>query len=257
MNSDGLIASNLPGLKEHLDQKDETAKKHLEKYGDQFGDHPRENWIPQTVVENSGFKEFDNLVVDRSSVINPVMGKAFRIYSIIERDDAVRFQEGLGVIFFDDNFNTEDEIKELDENIEFRSNGEEFLYRQKMAPSESLEAVADAYERGIDVYYPGNISENLESALDSLPDDSELFEVLEKEELHNTTMDELESIGEEFNYEFEDRDHGLLAASEYLSGETTILTQIDRVGRLSDDYDVSIQSPDITRQFLRYNNIQK
>jgi hypothetical protein len=256
MAGNGLIASNFPGLEKHLDEMDKTAEKHLEKYGDMFGSHPRENWIPQNVVANSGFREFDNIVVDRSSVINPVMGKAFRIYSNIQREEAGRFQDGLGVKYFDDNFHTENEIEELEEDLEFRSNGEEFLYRQKLSPGEALEPVADAYERGLSIYYPGSVGENLESALGSLPDDSEIFEVLERDELYDATMNDLEDLGEEFNYEFEDRDHGLLAASEYIPGETAVLTQIDRIGRLSDDYDLVIQSPDITRQFLRHRDIR-
>lgn len=257
MNGDGLIASNFPGLKEHLDERDEAARKHLEKKEKNFGGHPLESWIPQGVIVNSGFEEFDNLVLDRSTVINPVMGKPLRTYSNIERDEAGQFQEGLGVKYFEDNFYTQDEIEELDEGIDRRSE-DKFLYRRGMTPSESLEAVADAYERGIDIYYSGAISETLESALNSLPESSKVFDVLEKEELHNTTMEELESIGEELNYDLNDRDHGLLAASEYIPGETAVLTQIGRIGGLSTDYEeITIQSPDITRQFLRYNNIKR
>lgn len=236
-----MIESNFPGLFDHLQQRDQDLSGHFGKSNSEYGDSSREGWLPESIVQNAELRDFDNILADRSTVINPVMGNGFRIHARIEPQKSREYQEGLGVKYFSDKF------VQTDESL---------VYSQDVPPSKPFETIADAYERGIDIFYPGDVEDSLDSALDSLPDYSKIFNEISREELKDTTMRNFEEVGEELKYGegSQGNPSALLEVAELLDGETLVLTQEGRTAEKSEDYDVLVQSPEICRQFMRYNN---
>lgn len=241
MTGNGLIESNFPELFDHVKQRDQDLSGHFGKNNSEYGESDREGWLPGSIVQNADLTDFDNIIADRSTVINPVMGNGFRIHARVDPRKSREYQEGLGVKYFSDNF---------------VQTGEDLIYSQDVSPSKPFEALADAYERDIDIYYPGTVEEDLDSALDSLPDYSRIFNDMSRDELKDTAISHMETIGEELNYGTvsEGYSSALLGVAELLDGKTLVLTQEGRTAEKSEDYDVLVQSPEISRQFMRYNN---